>query len=151
MYPSEEAQKVAISLWSKVLKDFDESIINKALDECPRRFTWIPEIAEFFQLCMSFRGSERLQWSEEVMKKVNNDRPSNRSVTAEINLGAEITKKIKHLYPDKHWFRDIPVMFTRTKKYARKIFPEADDLELLQEIRKFSEEDFRDVLEGQMQ
>lgn len=58
LYPSEESQQAAANLWTMQLEKIEDKIIKRALNECPNRFTWIPEIAEFKQLCVALRGSE---------------------------------------------------------------------------------------------
>lgn len=53
-------------MWDKMLADFDDKTIRKALDECPHRFTWMPEIAEFLQLCKAMKGSQENQFYKSV-------------------------------------------------------------------------------------
>jgi hypothetical protein len=145
---TEEIYQAALKIWDRELREISDEEIKKALDKLSAQYPeWPPTPGEFKALCGAVKGSARFPWAEDVLKRVNDDRPSNRSVTAEINLGAEVTKKIKQIYPDKHWFRDIPGMFTQVKKYARTIFPEHNEVELLKEIRKFSDDDYKDILE----
>lgn len=56
LYPTEESQSIAIELWSQHLQEFTDHEISQALNACPDHFQWVPEIAEFKDLCRNFKS-----------------------------------------------------------------------------------------------
>jgi len=137
----------AINLWARHLHGFEDGFIKRALDECVDKFAWAPDVSEFKQLCMSYKGSSKTPWSEEVLKfeKPKNDKVTNLHVKAIIDEGAEICKKLKKIYPEKTWMA-ISGVFTQLKQKARVYHPGLDDLKLIRELMKYSHQDVLDAL-----
>lgn len=71
--------------------------------------------------------------------------------TVEINLGAIVCKKIKSIYfADKEWVdchRLVAQKFSEFKKKMRAFYTDKTEIELLDEIRKYSDDDIRDALD----
>jgi hypothetical protein len=137
----------AIKLWAKHLNGFEDEFVKRALDECVDKFAWCPDVAEFKQLCMSYKGTSKLPWSEEVLKF---EKPKNAKVTDEyvrtvIDEGSEICKRLKNIYPDKSWM-GIAGLFTELKKKARIYHPGLDDVKLIRELMRYSHQDVIDAL-----
>ena len=68
----------------------------------------------------------------------------------EITLGTTICEKLKAIYhPDLPWVDasdPVSVLFTKLKKQARSFYLDKNELEILMELSKYSEQDFRDSL-----
>ena len=68
-----------------------------------------------------------------------------------VNMGAEICNKIKSIYyPDVEWqavYKDVAEKLTQFKCICRKMFnlTNKQDLELFEKVRRFSEEDVKEV------
>ena len=139
--------KAAINLWAMHLQDIEDEYVNKALDEMVDKFSWSPDVAEFKKLCLSFKGSSRIPWAEEVLKfeKPKNAKVTNAHVRTVIDEGAEICKKLKEIYPDKTWM-GIAGLFTELKKKARIYHPGLDDIKIIRELMKYSRQDVIDAL-----
>jgi hypothetical protein len=139
--------KAAINLWATHLKDIEDEYVQKAMEEVVDKFVWSPDIAEFRKLCLSFKGSSKTPWSEEVLKfeKPKNAKVTNEHVRTVIDEGAEICKRLKDIYPEKTWM-GISSVFTEFKKKARIYHPGLDDLKLIRELMKYSRQDTIDAL-----
>jgi hypothetical protein len=117
------------------------------MEDCVDKFAWCPDVAEFKQLCMSYKGSSKTPWAEEVLKfeKPKNAHVTNAHVRTIIDEGAEICKRLKNIYPDKTWM-GVASLFTELKKKARIFHPGLDDLKLIRELIKYSDQDVIDAL-----
>jgi hypothetical protein len=137
----------AINLWSSHLYGIEDEYVNRAMEQCVDKFAWCPDVAEFKQLCMSYKGSSKTPWAEEVLKfeKPKNAHVTNAHVRTVIDEGAEICKKLKEIYPDKTWM-GIASLFTELKKKARIYHPGLDDIKLIRELMKYSPQDVIDAL-----
>lgn len=147
IYGSPEQIEVAVNLWARHLVGIEDEYINRAMEECVDKFAWAPDVAEFKQMVMGFKGSSKTPWSEEVLKfeKPKNDYVSNVQVRTIIDEGAEICKRLKNIYPEKTWM-GIAAVFTEFKKKARIYYPGFDDLKLIRELMKYSDQDTIDAL-----
>lgn len=147
IYGSPEQIEVAVNLWARHLLGIEDEYVNRAMEECIDKFSWPPDVAEFKQMVMSFKGSSKIPWSEEVLKfeKPKNDKVSNAQVRTIIDEGAEICKRLKNIYPEKTWMQ-IATLFTLIKKNARIYYPGFDDLKLIRELMKYSHQDVIDAL-----
>jgi hypothetical protein len=129
------------------LDGIEDEFVNRAIEDCVNKFAWCPDVAEFKQLCMSYKGSSKIPWAEEVLKfeKPKNAKVTNAHVRTVIDEGAEICKKLKEIYPDKTWM-GIAGLFTDLKKKARIYHPGLDDIKLIRELMKYSRQDMIDAL-----
>lgn len=129
------------------LYGIEDEYVNRAMEQCVDKFAWFPDVAEFKQLCMSYKGSSKIPWSEDVLKfeKPKNSHVTNAHVRTVIDEGAEICKRLKNIYPDKTWM-GIAGLFTELKKKARIYHPGLDDIKLIRELMKYSHQDVIDAL-----
>lgn len=154
-YPSEAVIHSAMNHWERQLSGIPEEIILRALDEMPKRYTWIPDVSEFYALCKSLMGSQKTPWIEEIREQTTRRHP-NLAFEQEINLSAEIVNRICKIFPevkqDKEknliWNNRAAKFTTEIKKAAKKFFPDLSEIERLKKVREFSDEDYRDILEG---
>lgn len=139
--------ETAIRLWARHLSGIEDEYINRAIDTCVDKFSWAPDVAEFKQLAMSFKGSSKTPWVEEVLKfeEPKNNKVTNLHVKAVIDEGADICKKLKNIYPNKSWMT-ISGVFTTLKQKARIYHEGLDDLELIRVLAKYSHQDVLDAL-----
>lgn len=147
LYGSKEQVETAINLWATLLHGIEEDHIKKALKECVDKFSWCPDVAEFKQLCMSYKGSSKIPWAEDVLKfeKPKNARVTNAHVRTVIDEGSEICKRLKEIYTEKTWM-GIASVFTEIKKKSRVYHPGLDDIKLIRELMKYSDQDMIDAL-----
>lgn len=138
---------MAAKLWATHLHGIEEEYIKRALREVVDKFAWCPDVAEFKQLCMLYKGSSKIPWSEEVLKfeKPKNAKVTNAHIRTVIDEGAEICKKLKEIYPEKTWM-GISGLFTDLKKKARIYHPGLDDIKLIRDLMKYSRQDVIDAL-----
>ncbi len=117
------------------------------MEECVDKFSWCPEVAEFKQLCISYKGSSKTPWAEEVLKfeKPKNAKVTNEHVRTVIDEGSEVCKKLKEIYPEKTWMC-IASLFNDLKKKVRSYHPGLDDIRLIRELIKYSHQDVIDAL-----
>lgn len=118
------------------------------MEECVDKFSWAPDVAEFKQLCMSYKGSSKIPWAEEVLKFEKPRYSSREDVKIKILIdeGAQICKSLKRIKPDLNWWQ-IAGVFTELKKKARKFYPGMDDVKLILELLKYTDHDLADLLE----
>lgn len=147
IYGSPEQVEIAANLWARHLAGIEDEYINRAMEECVDKFAWAPDVAEFKQMVMGFKGSSKTPWSEEVLKfKRPKDEPyNNQQVNTLIVEGAEICKRLKSIYPEKTWMA-IAGLFTQLKNKARPFYPDMSDLKLIRELYKYSDQDMIDAL-----
>lgn len=139
--------KAAIKLWATHLRDVEDEFVNRAMEEMVDKFAWAPDVAEFKKLCLSYKGNSKIPWAEDVLKfeKPKNAHVTNAHVRTVIDEGAEICKRLKNIYPDKTWM-GIASLFTELKKKARIYHPGLDDIKLIRELMKYSNQDVIDAL-----
>ncbi len=74
----------------------------------------------------------------------------NQSASIIINLGAPICQKLKDIFfPNETWFKsykEVSKKFTELKVLARKFFSGKSDVEILQELGKYSTEDLMELM-----
>jgi hypothetical protein len=147
IYGSNEQVEAAIKLWATHLHGVEDEYVIRALREMVDKFSWAPDVAEFKQLCMSYKGSSKTPWAEEVLKfeKPKNSKVSNLEVRAIIDEGSEICKRLKKIYPEKSWMA-IAGVFTLLKNKARVYHPGLGDIKLIRELMKYSHQDVIDAL-----
>lgn len=134
-------------MWARHLAGIEDEYINRAMEECVDKFAWAPDVAEFKQMVMSFKGSSKTPWSEEVLKfeKPKVEPYNNQQVNTLIVEGAEICKRLKKIYPEKTWMA-IAGVFTQLKNKARPFYPGMTDINLIRELFKYSDQDMIDAL-----
>lgn len=139
--------KAAINLWATHLQGIEDEYVNRAMEEVVDNFVWAPDVAEFKKLCMSYKGSSKTPWAEEVLKfKKPKDEPyNNQQINTLIIEGAEICKRLKSIYPEKTWMA-IAGVFTQIKNKARPFYPDMSDINLIRELYKYSDQDMIDAL-----
>lgn len=159
-YPNDMAREAALKLWEIQLQEIPEKIIMQALDEMPKKFTWVPEISEFYQLCKSIMPSNKYSWFDN--KNIGNYRTiPNISYEKEINLGSKIIKKLLKIFPELHQemenekekkfiFKSYKsaMMLSSLKKHGKRFFPDLSKEKMLEEILKFDESDYLDILKN---
>lgn len=147
IYSTTEQVETAVKLWALHLTGIEDDYVNRAMQECVDKFAWAPDVAEFKQLCMSYKGSSKTPWSDEVLKfeEPKKHKVTNLHVKTIIDEGAEICKRLKKIYPDKSWMA-ISGVFTKLKQKARVYHPGLDDLKLIRELLKYSDQDVLDAL-----
>lgn len=153
------AIEAAEQLWDAQLREIPEEIVRKSLLEVPKRFPmWIPEVGEFYQLCKEFLPSKKYEWFKPSTGYYRQQ--PHPDYERKIKLGAEIIKRLLLIFPS---LRDeiknsqnkkfsiksfkASMMLSILKKQAKKFFPDLEDEKLLEEILKFDDEDFKDILE----
>lgn len=77
---------------------------------------------------------------------------SNKTAKYEIiTLGEHPCRKIKEIYyAELTWVKAhdlVAKKFTELKKYARKIYPEKNEIEMLQELNRYSAEDIKEMFD----
>jgi hypothetical protein len=139
--------EAAVKLWAMHLSGIEDEYVQRAMQSCVDKFAWAPDVAEFKQLCMSYKGSSKTPWSEEVLKfeEPKNHKVTNLHVKTIIDEGAEICKRLKKIYPNKSWMA-IASVFTELKKKARAYHPGLDDIKIIRELMKYSDQDVLDAL-----
>jgi len=137
---SEELKRISI-IWESELKDISDNDINRAISECSSKFSWAPNIAEFKNLCLSYKPSSFIPWVPTENKKKN----SYESINRIINEGAIVCKKLKEIYPDLSWMK-IGSIFTKVKNSTKKFHPNCSNLEFLIELSKYNKQDLIDSL-----
>lgn len=142
----EQIESTAI-LWAKHLHNIEDEFIKLALDECVNKFAWMPDIAEFKKLAMSFKGNSRIPWVEDVMKfeKPKYEVKTNPSVERFIEEGSKVCKLIKLAYPQLTWWK-IADKFTELKRKLRDSGVGKDNIEICLALQKFSLEDIQEAL-----
>ena len=72
------------------------------------------------------------------------------AVLPQINIGATVCAKLKIIYyPDKPWiecYRLVAGKFTELKNIARKFYAGKSEIEILQELAKYSNSDIIDAM-----
>jgi len=127
------------------LKNITPEDISRALDECLDKFAWPPDVAEFKQLAQSYSGSSRIPWAHEVFEKASSKKKNpNVKVELIIEAGAVVCRNLKELYPELNWYQ-IADKFTALKKKSRPFYPGFNDLELCEELKKYSKQDLMDA------
>jgi len=139
--------KVAINLWATHLQGIEDEYVNRAMEEVVDKFVWSPDVAEFKKLCMSYKGSSKTPWVEEVLKfeKPKVEPYNNQQVNTLIVEGAEICKRLKNIYPEKTWMA-VAGLFTQLKNKARPYYPGMTDINLIRELMKYGDQDMIDAL-----
>jgi hypothetical protein len=139
--------KAAINLWATHLRDIEDEFVNRSMEEVVDKFSWPPDVAEFRKLCMSYKGSSRTPWAEEVLKfeKPKVEPYNNQQVNTLIVEGAEICKRLKNIYPEKTWMA-VAGLFTQLKNKARPYYPGMTDINLIRELMKYGDQDMIDAL-----
>lgn len=137
---------MAARVWNTTLKEISNEVIDKALEECVEIHKWPPEIAEFKQLCVSLNVKPNKYWVDSMMKI---DNVPNSKVKVFIDEGAEICKRLKSLYPDKSWMK-IGNIFGSLKNKAKVFYPDLNEINLIREISKYTDEDILDLLNIEM-
>lgn len=137
------------NLWATELHGILDEHISMAVSQCSDKFLeWPPTVGQFKHLCGTFVSPHRLRDAKEVLKdtapKTSND-PDIISATRIINLGAEICKKLKVIYPDKSWY-EIGDIFTAVKKKLRPLLDRKTELAFLQDLRMFTVDDLKEAI-----
>lgn len=136
----------AIKLWAKHLDGIEDEYVNRAMQEMVDKFSWPPDVSDFKQLAMSYKGSNRLPWANEVIKfeKPKNHTRTNQAVERIINEGSIICKRLKEIFPDLTWYK-IANKFTELKNKTKVYHAELNDLNLLLALQKYTHQDLADV------
>lgn len=73
------------------------------------------------------------------------------SILREINLSAPICDKLKSVYyPNDIWvkcYKEIAIKLSKLKRILQKFYANKSNIEILQEIQKYSAEDIREVMD----
>lgn len=147
IYGTPEQMTAAINLWAVHLKDIEDEFVDRAIEEVVDKFAWSPDVAEFKKLCMSYKGSSKTPWVEDVLKfkEPKNNKVTNLHVKTIIDEGAEICKRLKNIYPNKSWM-SISGVFTTLKQKCRVYHLGLEDIKLIRELLKYSDHDVLDAL-----
>lgn len=142
---SENEKKEQAKIWEKELEGIEKKYIDQALEDCTSKYQWPPTLDQFKKLCLSYQGSSRFQWSDEVVKKTSNKSKNETPVGITIDEGAKVCKKLKKIYPEKNWWQ-IASVFTNLKMKTRTYYPGMEEVGFLQELNKYSKEDLMESL-----
>jgi len=139
---------LACNTWTRELEDIVPEVIELALKASLSKFAWMPSLGEFKSLCVSISKSPRF---ENTYKKSSNDIQShinNQNVNTKrlIEEGATICKRLKKIFPDKHWMR-ISLMFGQLKNFERKMYRDMDDLKIILQLRDRDDDYLKEVFE----
>lgn len=137
---------MASESWNHALQDVPDDIIKIALERCPEKFQWVPDIHEFKNLCrMIYREKNFDKKTEEFIAARKQPSINNFSMQRIIDEGAAICKRFKSIFPDKSWIK-ISGVFTMAKEKARIYHHHLDELNLLLEIQKYTDQDLLELV-----
>jgi hypothetical protein len=136
-------------MWDNSLKNVSNETIKQALDVLHERFpSWPPTPGEFYEMCLSIRGSDRFKFKDSSNVAENLKISHNQSgcdIGHMIKEGAKVCSMLKEIYPIDNWFC-IADKFSELKKIIKSYYPKLKGVEIIKKIMTFETLEIKEML-----